>query len=76
MYLELYGPNRPEVSTIYNNLAYIFIAKEDYKSAHEHFIKSLELKKKSWGEKHSMVGFAYMNFRSIGIYDEDVRFSQ
>jgi len=65
IFIELLGENRSEVASTYNNLAFIYLDKKDYKRAEENFIKSYNLKLGIKGADHPDVGLALNNLGSV-----------
>lgn len=58
---NLYGRNRPEIASIMNNLAYIYMDNKDYQASEEAFKKSYEIKLAVLGEQHPSVALALIN---------------
>ena len=54
---NLYGTNRPEVASIYNNLAFIYMDNKNYDASENAFKKAYEIKTAVLGKEHPSTWF-------------------
>ena len=48
--VKLYGETRPEIASIYNNFAFIYLDNKDFDASEEAFEKAYETKLLFWGQ--------------------------
>ena len=65
IWLEILGPDHPNVATSYCNLGYIYTELADYQQALKHQNKALEIREKMLGDVHPDVA---TSFHSIGNF--------
>lgn len=69
----LYGIYRPEVASIFNNLAFIYLDNNKYDASAEAFQKAYEIKLKVLGKDHPFVGLALVNIGMLDFIRKDYK---
>ena len=64
---KLYGMNIPEMGYVYNNLAFIYLDKNNFEKSEEAFKKAYKVKTALLGENHPSVGLALINMGMLYI---------
>jgi len=68
---RLYSENIPEMASLYNNLAFIYLDNKNFEKAENAFKKALEIKLDLLGENHPNLGLSYINLGMLYFIIED-----
>ncbi|MFP8488703.1 protein kinase domain-containing protein [Gracilimonas sp. Q87] len=77
--LEAYGPNNPEVGTIYNNISSLYISLDQYEEALEYAEMAYKIRKNTLGPSHSLTATPLWSLsvihRNLNNYEEALRYA-
>lgn len=78
--LETYGPNNPEVGTIFHNISSVYISLGKYEKALEYSNRAYEIRKETLGPNHNLTastlwGLSIIN-RKLGNFDQALLYAE
>ncbi|MDZ7807279.1 MAG: protein kinase [Gracilimonas sp.] len=78
--LEAYGPNNPEVGTIYNNISSLYISLDQYEKALAYAEQAYIIRKKTLGPNHNLTATPVWSLsvinRNLNNYEEALKYAE